>query len=476
MLVAAVVLASCSSPPVPVSDLGRDLAGRVTVDGMVAHLRKLQDIANANKGSRADGTAGYDASVDYVAKILRDKGFDVQTPEFDRLGISRRGNPGLTVAGRRYPADQASLLLSTAPGGLNAITLRPKKPAGCVATDYDGVDVKSAIAVVDDAGCSVVQKQDVATAKGAVGLLVVSQPGGNGSPASLFTPGYYQQLKVPVGVIGTDADGALRRTTARVQLTLDTKATMMKSRNVVAQTKSGDTHNVVMAGAHLDSVAAGPSINDDGSAVAALLETALALGSQPHITNAVRLGFWGSEPGLEGSTKYVRGLSQDQIKDIGLYLNFDSLGSTNAGFFTYDGDQSGQPNPAVPSSTVPQGSAGIERTLAGFLSLAGARPADMPLSTSVDYSPFLSAGVPIGGTTAGASQRKTDVQARLWGGRAGLPFDPNYRTPLDNIDNIDNHALSVMGPAAAFAIGTYAQSIDGVNGVPQRDRRTRVAP
>jgi hypothetical protein len=125
---------------------------------------------------------------------------------------------------------------------------------------------------------------------------------------------------------------------------------------------------------------------------------------------------------------------------------------------------------------VPQGSAGIERTLAGFLSLAGARPADMPLSTSVDYSPFLSAGVPIGGTTAGASQRKTDVQARLWGGRAGLPFDPNYRTPLDNIDNIDNHALSVMGPAAAFAIGTYAQSIDGVNGVPQRDRRTRVAP
>ena len=33
------------------------------------HLRKLQEIADANDGTRADGTPGYDASVDYVAKL-----------------------------------------------------------------------------------------------------------------------------------------------------------------------------------------------------------------------------------------------------------------------------------------------------------------------------------------------------------------------------------------------------------------------
>ena len=37
------------------------------------------------------------------------------------------------------------------------------------------------------------------------------------------------------------------------------------------------------------------------------------------------------------------------------------------------------PTPAVPADTVPVGSAGIERTLAGYLNLAGIRPADMPL-------------------------------------------------------------------------------------------------
>ena len=152
------------------------------------------------------------------------------------------------------------------------------------------------------------------------------------------------------------------------------------------------------------------------------------------------------------------------------------IGSPNAGYFTYDGDQSGQPNPEIPLDTIPEGSAGIERTLAAYLNSAGARPADMPLTRYTDYSAFLTAGVPVGGVTAGASQRKTEVQARLWGGRAGVPYDPNYRTPRDTVDNIDRNALSVMGAAAAFAVGTYAQSVEGVNGVPLRDQRHRSAP
>jgi hypothetical protein len=68
------------------------------------------------------------------------------------------------------------------------------------------------------------------------------------------------------------------------------------------------------------------------------------------------------------------------------------------------------------------------------------------------------------------------VQARLWGGQAGVAFDPNYHTPRDTIDNIDRKALSVMGQALAFAVGAYAQSVDGVNGVPPRDQRHRRTP
>ena len=475
MIIAVAALTSCSSTePTPALDLPRDVAGKVTTDGMYTHLRKLQEIADANRGNRAEGTPGYDASVDYVAKVLKDKGFDVQTPEFDRLERTEGGNPTLTVSGRGYHVDPASLLVATPPGGLNAITLRPQKAPGCTAVDYGFVSVKGAIAVVDDTGCSVGAKQSTAVAKGAVGLLVVSAPGTGGSPAGLFTPGYYQQLTVPVGVIGTDADAALRRTNAPVRLVLDSRPVMAKTRNVVAQTKSGDTKNLVLAGAHLDSTPRSPGMNDNASGVAALLEAASALGAQPDISNAVRFVFWGSEE--EGSTKYVGGLARDQLDDIALYLSVDALASPNAGYFTFDGDQSGQANPDIPAQSVPAGSAGVERTLAGYLNLGGVRPADMPLSRIADYAPFLAAGVPIGGLTTGWSQRKTEVQARLWGGNAGVAFDPNWRTARDNIDNLDRNALSVMGQALAFTVGTYAQSVDGVNGVPPRDQRHRSMP
>jgi Zn-dependent M28 family amino/carboxypeptidase len=477
-LVVVTGLTSCSSTaPAPAPDLARELADTVSVDGMYTHLRKLQEIADANRGNRADGTPGYDASVDYVVQALKDKGFDVQTPEFERISGTQEGNPTLTVGRRDYHVDQASLLVTTPPGGLSAITLRPQKAPGCMADDYGSVQVKGAIAVVDDTGCSVVDKQNAAIAKGAVGLLVVSPPRPTGSPAGLFTAGYYQRLTVPVAVIDTDADAGLRRTNDRVKLVLDSKPIMVKSRNVVAQTKSGDTKNVVLVGAHLDSAPRSPGINDDGSGVAAVLEAAAALGAQPQITNAVRFTFWGAgENALDGSTKYVRGLDGDQLDDIALYLNFDMLGSLNAGYFTYDGDQSAAPNPEIPLRDVPAGSAAIERTLAGYLNLAGVRPADMPLAKATDYGAFLVAGIPIGGLTTGSSQRKTEVQARLWGGQAGVAFDPNYHTPGDTIGNIDRHALSVVGPAVAYAVGTYAQSVEGVNGVPPRDQRHRNTP
>ena len=188
-VVVAMLLGGCSSEPPPPQDLARDLSAKVGVDGMFVHMDKLQEIADANNRSRAEGTSGYDASVDYVAQTLRDKGFDVQTPEYERLGVAKPGNPTLTVSGRGYPVDQASLLAPTPANGLSAVTVRPQKPAGCAAADYGTKTMKGAIAVVDDTGCSVVDKQNTAVSEGAVGLLVVSGSATSGSPKGLFTPG-----------------------------------------------------------------------------------------------------------------------------------------------------------------------------------------------------------------------------------------------------------------------------------------------
>lgn len=478
VLATTAVAACSSSAPQSAPELGPELAGRVTLDGVYSHLLELQQIADANDGNRADGSSGYQASVDYVVEQLREKGFDVQTPEFQRLSGSRGGKPVLTVAGRDHRVEQASLLLTTPTAGLRALSFRPPRPAGCSVSDYRGVSVKGAITVVDDRGCSIVDKQRTALSEGAVGMLVVSSASPTnpvGAPPGLFTPGYYKQLTIPVGVIDPTADAALRRTNAPVTLVLDNEPVLTTSRNVVAQTKSGDTGNVVVIGAHLDSVRSGPGINDNASGVGAVLETALQLGSQPQTGNAVRFAFWGAEEiSADGSSNYVRSLTKEQLDDIALYLNVDMIASPNAGYFTDDGDQSAQAGPE--RVAVPEGSAGIERTLAGRLNLAGVRPADLPLGRNTDYAPFLAAGIPIGGLTTGSSQRKTEVQARLWGGKAGAPFDPNYHTARDTIDNVDRDALGVMAATVAFAVGNYAQSIEGVNGVPPRDQRNRRSP
>jgi Zn-dependent M28 family amino/carboxypeptidase len=474
-VLATALLVSCSSKPAaaPV-DLARELAGKVKEDAVFQHLRKLQDIANANNGSRADGTPGYQASVDYVVKLLTDKGFDVQTPEVSRLSLEKQGAQTLVVGSRTFNVVQASLLVQTPPGGLSAPAVHAAKLAGCAPDDYAGTAIKGAVAVTDDTACSVVDKQKAAVAGGAVALLVMSARGDQGAPPGLFGSGYYQNLTVPVGVIDADADAALWGTSAPVRLTLDSKSVRTTTRNVVAQTKSGSTQNVAMVGAHLDSFASSPGINANGSGVAAVLETALQLGPSPGAKNAVRFCFWAAEEqGVGGSTQYVAGLSRDELNDVALYLDFDELASPNAGYFTYDGDQSGQASADIPADKVPAGSAALERTLGGYVSLAGKRPADQQLNTVADYYPFLKAGVPIGGVTTGTTGKKTAVQARLWGGTAGVAFDPNYHTPSDTIDSINRDALAVMASGVASAVGTYAQSIEGPNGVPPRDERHR---
>jgi Zn-dependent M28 family amino/carboxypeptidase len=276
------LLAGCASHPAepPKSQspvrLADELAAKVTVDAMFGHLHKLQEIADANGGTRADGTPGFEASVDYVVKILQDKGFDVQTPQFERLETLAPGKPTLTVGGRNYPVDQASLLLQTPVGGLTGPVVKPAKPAGCSAADYGATPPRGGIAVVDDTGCSIVEKQNAAVAKGAAALVVISAGGRNGSPAGLFVRGYYEGLKVPVAVAGNDAGAALRRTSSPVRVVLDTRTVKVISRNILAQTKTGSTKNVVMVGAHLDG-AGGPGINDNGSGVAAVLARITAL-------------------------------------------------------------------------------------------------------------------------------------------------------------------------------------------------------
>lgn len=460
-----------TAPSTPATEFANALHDRVTADAMLAHLEKLQEIADAHGGTRALGTPGYDASVDYVAGVLRDKGFDVQMADFD-VRIPFADEPRLTVGGQRVKAAPFSYTLGTDEAGVSGplVPARTGPRPGCLASDYDGLDVKGAIVLVDRGACPFGDKQTAAAERGAVALVVANNVGGDEIGGG--TLGQDVEVKIPV-VSVSKADGArLRQNPAPATVALNAGVRVDKTRNVIAQTRTGSTHDVVMAGAHLDSVPAGPGINDNGSGAAAVLETAVQLGSSPNVANAVRFAFWAAEEeGLVGSTKYVQTLDVEALKDIALYLNFDMLASPNPGYFTYDGDQSAPPTDSVPR--VPEGSAGIERLLVGYLDGAGKPARDTSFDGRSDYDAFTQAGIPSGGLFSGAEDKMSDEEARLWGGRAEEPFDPNYHQASDTYDHLDRTSLDIQGRGVAYAIGIYAQDQNGRNGVPAREDRTR---
>jgi Zn-dependent M28 family amino/carboxypeptidase len=454
------------------ADYATAMRERVTTDGMMSHLSRLQAIADAHEGNRAVGTPGYEASADYVADALRSKGFDVETPEFE-LKFPFADPPVVTVGGSGVAAKPLEYTIGTAPQGVTGPLLpaRVEDSPGCTATDYDGLPVAGAVVLVDRGHCTFGDKQVAAAQRGAVALIVADTVDDEQSGATL---GEQTDVKIPV-VIVSKADGArLRAQRGTTTIKLNAGIRTIRTRNVIAQTKTGSPHDVVAVGAHLDSVPAGPGINDDGSGVAAVLETALQMGSSPPVHNAVRFGFWAAEEvGLLGSTNYLQSLDVDQLKDIALYLNFDMLGSPNPAYFTYDGDQSAPPVPERKPPRVPEGCAGIERTLVAYLAGAGKTAQDTPLGGRSDYDGFTQAGIPSGGIFSGAEATMTAEQAALWGGTAGQPYDPNYHQKTDTLDRVDRTALGINGGGAAYAVALYAQDLDGRNGVPARDDRTR---
>ena len=146
------------------ADYAADLQSKVSVDATMAHLEKLQEIADANGGTRVAGSKGYDASVDYVAELLRDKGFDVQTPEFT-MGVFTVGNEQLSVNGKPVEAHVIDFSgASPAQGATGRLVAAPAdEDPGCTASDYDGLDVAAAVVLVDRGTCYLSEKAVAAT-------------------------------------------------------------------------------------------------------------------------------------------------------------------------------------------------------------------------------------------------------------------------------------------------------------------------
>ncbi|WP_223770568.1 M20/M25/M40 family metallo-hydrolase [Streptomyces huiliensis] len=207
--------------------------------------------------------------------------------------------------------------------------------------------------------------------------------------------------------------------------------------NLIADWPGGDANHVVFAGSHLDSVSAGPGINDNGSGSAGVLEVALTVAKSGYKPDKhLRFGWWGAEElGMRGSSYYVNQLPSTERSKIDAYLNFDMIGSPNPGYFVYGYDAS-------------------LKTL--FEDWFAARKIATEIDTEgdgrSDHAPFQQAGIRVGGLFSGADYIKTAAQARNWGGTAGKAFDSCYHRSCDTISNIDDKALGTNSTAIAGAV------------------------
>ncbi|MFE5613858.1 M28 family metallopeptidase [Streptomyces sp. NPDC056470] len=260
----------------------------------------------------------------------------------------------------------------------------------------------------------------------------------NGGNRAHGRPGY----KASVDFVKAKLDAAGFTTT--VQQFTSSGAT---GYNLIADWPGGDPNQVLMAGAHLDSVSSGAGINDNGSGSAAVLETALAVsraGLQP--TKHLRFGWWGAEElGLVGSKYYVNQLPSTERSKFSGYLNFDMIGSPNPGYFVYDDD------PA------------IEQTFKSYFAGIGV-PTEIETEGDgrSDHASFKNVGIPVGGLFTGASRVKSSAQVQKWGGTA-TAFDRCYHSSCDTTSNINDTALDRNSDAVAHAIWTLSAGTTNPN-------------
>jgi len=450
--VAVVVLAAASF----IADAENIVGGALSTlpvdqrDDAFRHLQALQEIATANGGNRAAGSPGYDRSAEYVAERLKAAGYGVRFEEFEFPFFEDRTPPILATSnpdGGQEPAPAGSVRTLTNSGS-NDVTARLRSvklqlgdatPAasnsGCEASDFESFE-RGSVALIRRGTCPFQAKVQNAVAAGAIGVVIMNE--GTEGRRDAFSGLLGKAAPVPVVGVSYDrgrsldvAAGADGGTT--VHLAVDAVTGKRRTRNVLAQMATIGDGPLIVVGAHLDSVPEGPGINDNGSGAAAVLEAALRLAKDAaRIRTRLQFAFWSAEErGLVGSRHHVGALSEEERRNIALYINLDMVGSPNYARFIQGAPPSGEGLAAI-----------VRRKLVAYF-----QEHNLPVEeraggrAGTDDAAFFQKDVPTVGLYTGAGGPKSETEATVFGGAAGRPYDPCYHRACDTIENINREVL-----------------------------------
>jgi Zn-dependent M28 family amino/carboxypeptidase len=447
------------------SDAGaKRFVNAVSVPRIVEHQTALQRIATLNDDTREVFSPGYTESLDYVVKTLKDAGYNPKVTPFNFPTWKESKPPVLNMVsptpktyrpGAEADSDQPTVdFITMGNSPTKELTNAPVFPvgeiddppvgggdSGCKAADYAGVSGK--VALVQRGTCSFVAKWALAEEAGATAVIIYNEGNTPARQNPIFVADGID-AKIPAVISSyTLGNDLLQAYKSKQNPTVDFKVYgFFEDRflnQVIAETRDGDPNNVVVVGAHLDSVPEGPGINDDGSGTATLLAQAQELaGGHYNLRQKIRFAWWGAEEsGLIGSNYYAKTLSDKEVAKIDVMLDYDMLASPNYIRGIYDGDGDDPPeNPNVPNPPGPVGSGKVEDVFNEWFGSQGMKSERGAFDGRSDYVGFTNRGIPSGGVFAGAEGVKTAAQEQIYGGAAGAWYDPCYHQICDNLSTV----------------------------------------
>eukprot|EP01113_Clastostelium_recurvatum_P045719 TRINITY_DN789_c0_g1_i2.p2 TRINITY_DN789_c0_g1~~TRINITY_DN789_c0_g1_i2.p2 ORF type:complete len:512 (+),score=153.81 TRINITY_DN789_c0_g1_i2:42-1577(+) len=435
------------------------LPGQVKTENIVGHLTQLNNIAMENNGTRASGTSGYLASVNYVYDTLKaNTNYEVWVQNFTYPVTTLIEKPVLSLVepkAQNFTYKTDFEVMGAPPGPLDITGLMQRVPVlGCYDDDWTTFEAGN-IALVVRGECPFQQKADLANKYNASAAILYND-GASGDRIGLLGASVVT-TKAPIFFASFLTGLNLNSQVDPVTVFVSTwnQGGLVTTFNVIADTARGNPDSVIVVGSHLDSVPAGPGINDNGSGSSLNLELAIQLyksGLINSIESHIRFCWWGGEElGLLGSAHYVADLVANYPEEkakIVLNLNFDMVGSPN--FFR--GIYNGTSGP----SDIVNGSAAIQYLFEDSFNARNLKWELTSFDGRSDYGPFINNGIPAGGLATGAEGIKTIQQRTFYGGLANAWYDPCYHQACDNIDNINQGVLGDMAFAAAEVLQTLS--------------------
>lgn len=451
LLLVAIIVVSVngSKKPKPLSDY-------VEADNLKKHIDELYyNIALKNNNTRLSYTKGFNDTADYVLKVL-DKYSDdltVTKQHFTHKFIVMNTDPALSFHYHSVTVDMTYMEDFSVEGyGTRAVIdaedVMPNE-CPCNTTQY----VPNSVAFVSSRGeCTVPEMAEAANEGGAKALVVLLSKG-EALPTYKIKERVYRAtpLHVPVYYVRYNSGIILLEHIASGDVTasavMDFRSEEKGSFNMIFETKKGNPSAVVMLGAHMDSVASGPGINDNGSGVAGVLEVARLAGERGDLKNPInkiRFVFFAFEEyGLVGSSHYVDSLSPEERASIVAFMNADMPASPN--YALYISDYTTALAEAV------EGSYYLNNVLLGeYLHSIGEAYDLRPLNASSDQLNFWKIGIPTVEICGGSGGLKTEEQYKLFGGIVNAPYDPCYHSACDTDLNINYHCFTVLSKFSRF--------------------------